>query len=213
MTWRCMVVALAAALLLPASGSAKQVTAVLAVGADGRSVDVGGGWPLLNEMRPVNRSVAAPSGGSYLLLYPLMEGALPMQPGRFYPAAATACWSWTLALEGCLGLGALSAPWDRISGLTMFSDEPTTLKTLSHAGGRYEIPSNGSVAIELALLRAPLSRPAPQARCRWRLDARWQGPVAASRPRSLCLRAQGVSAGGRLYPLSREVTRWFHELG
>ncbi len=213
MTWRCLLAALAAALLLPASGSAKQVTALLAVGADGRSVNVGGGWPLLNEMRPLDAAAATRPDGSYLLLYPLMEGALPMQPGRYYPASATACWSWSLLLEGCLGVAPLSAPWPGIGDLTLFSSEPTTLQTLSHADARYTIPSNASVAIELALLRSPLARPASHARCAWRLDAKWQGPAAAARPRSLCLRAKGISASGRLYPLSRYITQWLRTVG
>jgi len=213
MTWRCFLAAAAIVLLLPASASAKQVTKVLVIGADGRSVNLGSGWLLYGQIRPPNGTATAAPSGSYLLPYPLMESGLPMEPGRYYPASHVGCWSWSLALDGCISVERLPSTWSRTRGLRSFSVEPTTLRTLSHAGARYTVPSNGSVAIDLALLRARLARPAPRAGCTWSFDAEWQGPAASTRPRSLCLRIHGVSAGGGLYPMSPSVTQMLHTVG
>jgi Penicillin-insensitive murein endopeptidase len=212
-TWRGLGAALATALLLPASATAKQLTAMLAVGADGNSVNVGGGFSLLGEVRPASVRLTAAPGGEYMLLYPLMEGGLPMQPGRYYPAAKVSCWSWTLAAAGCVHTGALSARWQATTSLPLFARGPTTLRSLAHGRARYTLPSNAATAIELALLRAPLAKPAPRRACRWHVQARWQGPAAAERPRALCLRAGGVSAGRRLFPLSPFVVRSLRTVG
>ena len=200
-------------LLLPSTAWAKEVSKIHVVGANGRSVNLGGGWSLYGQIRPPNgTSVPAPSG-PYFLVYPLMETGLPMEPARYYPDSRIGCWSWSLALDGCVASEQLPASWSATGSLTTFTAEPTTLKSLSHRGAYYTLPSNASVAVELALLRGRLARPAPASPCHWRLHAGWQGPAAAVRPRSLCLRAKGLAAGGRLYPLPRGVVRWLHFVG
>jgi hypothetical protein len=204
--WWAAVVAVAAALVLfPSSASAKQVTKFLVVGANGRSLSLGGGWSLYQQFRPPNSATAAIPTGRYLRLYPLMENGLPMEPARYYPDARVACWSWSLALSGCSTVQQLPGTWSRTRVLTSFAAEPTTLKSLSHGGTSYPVPSIGSAAIELALLRTSLARPAPHIRCPWGLTASWEGPAAAARPRSLCLRTDGLSARGRLYPISPAI--------
>ena len=200
-------------MLLPAAASAKQVTKILVVGANGRSVNIGGGWSLYEQLRPqAGVSVATPSG-PYILVYPLMENGLPMEPGRYYTGAQVGCWSWSLDRNACFAIGRLPAAWSRTQTLTSFTSEPTTLASLSHRGVRYTVPSNGSVAVELALLRTRTARRAPRTPCAWRVDAEWQGPAAASRSTPLCLRANGVSSGARLYPMSRAVAAMLHSVG
>jgi hypothetical protein len=205
--WRWLVLGATALVLLvvPSAASAKQVTKILVVDSNGRSIDLGGGWSLYQQLRPIGAASPVPADGSYLLLYPVMERGIPMEPGRYFIASDIACWSWTLSMEGCASVGVptLTA---RTRALAPFTLAPTTLRTLSHAGRRYTVPSNGTVAIELALLRTKLARHLPGARgCRWRLQARWQGPAASLRPTSLCLRIRGISAGRLLYPLTPGV--------
>jgi hypothetical protein len=197
-------VAFALLLLAPAAW-AKEVSRVLVVGADGRSVNVGGGWPLYDALRPASAPLLDPPSGPYLLVYPLMEAGVPMEPGRFYADSGVGCWSWSLAPEGCLASSQLPTSWTATQGLTPFSTEPTTLKSLTHRGNPQIVPSNASVAVELALLRTKIARHLRASRCFWPLRATWQGPAAVARPRSLCLRTGGLSVGNRLYPLSRTV--------
>jgi hypothetical protein len=195
-----------AVLLLAPAASAKEVTRVLVVGADGQSVNVGGGWSLYDALRPANGSSPNLPSGRYLLVYPLMKASVPMQPARYYPDAGVGCWSWSLALEGCITSSQLPASWTATQGLAPFSNDPTILTGLIHGSRWLVVPSNPSIAVELALLRTQLARPIPTSPCRWGLRATWEGPAAASRPRSLCLRTAGLSVGNRLYPLSGTVT-------
>jgi hypothetical protein len=211
--WRKLAMVIVAVLLLPTAASAKEVTKIIVVGANGRSVNLGSGWSLYNQIRPANSTPVTAPGGPYFFVYPLMEAGVPMEPARYYPGSQIGCWSWSLAPEGCLASGQLPASWSGTANLTLFSVEPTTLISLSHHGARYTLPSNASVAVELTLLRTRLARPAPTSPCRWRLLAAWQGPAAAARPRSLCLRAKGLSAGGWLFPLSRQVVWMLHVVG
>lgn len=206
MFWRSVLVVVLVVLLLPAAASAKQVTKVLVVGANGRSANLGSGWAVLGDLRP--ESVAnpvSPPHGSYLLVYPLMEEGLPMEPGRYYPRAGVACWSWSSETGDCFRIARSPKTWERTRSLTRFVSEQTRLRSLTHQGTRYPVPSNYSVAIELALLRTRAARPVSALSCTWRLRARWRGPAAATRPTSLCLRGNGVSTGVRLYPMSRGV--------
>lgn len=209
MIWRfspwVLVVALAA-MLLPAAASAKDVTRVLVVGANGRTVNLGGGWSLYGHLRPEHGAFVSQPKGPFLLLYPLMEEGLPMEPGRYYPSARVACWAWSATgVSDCFAVTRLPNTWTRTRRLTSFASEQTRLRSLTWKGVHYTVPSNQSVAIELALLRTHAARPAPASPCRWRLHARWQGPAVATRPTSLCLRRNGVSTGGRLYPMPRGV--------
>jgi hypothetical protein len=207
MIWRSVLVVALVAMLLPAAASAKAVTKVLVVGANGRSANLGSGWSLYDGLRPESSTPVSRPHGSYLLLYPLMEEGLPMEPGRYYPTAGVACWSWSAPISDCSRIAGLPKTWERTRSLTWFASEQTRLRSLTHQGARYPLPSNDSVAIELALLRAQAARPASRSSCAWRLRARWQGPAAANLPTSLCLRRNGVSTGGRLYPMSRGLTR------
>lgn len=210
MIWRWVLVVALVLMLLPAAASAKDVTAVLVVGANGRSVSLGRGWSVYDDLRP-EKSVPVPQpSGTYVLLYPLMEQGLPMEPGRFYPTAGVACWSWSSHANDCSRIARLPRTWARTRILTWFASKQTRLRSLTWKGARYPVPSNDSVAIELALLRTHSAHPAPASSCRWLLRARWQGPAAASRPTSLCLRSSGVSTGGRLYPMPRGVVATLH---
>jgi hypothetical protein len=214
MIWRFspwLVLAALVVVLLPVAASAKEVTKVLVVGANGRSANLGSGWSLLDDLRPESLAhpVSAPHG-SYLLVYPLMEEGLPMEPGRYYPTTGVACWSWSSGIGDCFRIARLPRTWERIRSLTRFVSEQTRLRRLTHQGARYTVPSNYSVAIELALLRTQAVRRSPTSTCRWRMRARWQGPGAASEPTSLCLRGDGVSTRGRLYPIPHAVATVLH---
>jgi hypothetical protein len=210
--WRWVVFGVTALLLLalPSAASAKQVNRIFVVDSTGRSIDLGGGWPLYSQLRPTGAAPAAAPGGSYLLLFPLMERGVPMQPGRYFTDSHVVCWSWALSVEGCVTVEQLPPSWALTRTLAPFAREPTTLRALSHGAGSYTVPSNGTVGIELALSRPSLSRRAPRAACAWRLHAQWQGPAALDRPRSLCLRTRGISSGRVLYPLSRAVVQMLH---
>jgi hypothetical protein len=205
MIWRSVLVVALVAVLLPAAASAKEVTKVLVVGANGRSANLGSGWSVYGDLRSESATPVSRPHGSYLLVYPLMEEGLPMEPGRFYPTAGVACWSWSPHVSDCSRIARLPKTWEHTRSLTWFASEQTRLRSLMHQGARYTVPSNYSVAVELALLRAQAARPAPRSACQWPLETRWQGPSAASMPTSLCLRGNGVSTGGRLYPMSRGV--------
>lgn len=209
MIWRFsqwVLVVVLAAMLLPAAASAKDVTQVLVVGANGRSVNLGGGWSLYGDLRPEHGMFVSQPKGAYVLLYPLMEEGLPMEPGRYYPSARVACWAWSArGVSDCFAVAHLPDTWTRTRRLTSFASEQTRLRSLRSKGVHYTVPSNQSVAIELALSRTRTARRATASPCRWRLHARWQGPGAATRPTSLCLRRNGVSTGGRLYPMPRGV--------
>jgi hypothetical protein len=205
MIWRWVLFLALVVMLLPSSASAKRVTKVLVVGANGRSVDLGRGWSLYENVRPQAATPASRPSGAYVLLYPLMENGLPMEPGRYYPRARVACWSWSPDASDCSAIAHLPETWWRTRTLTLFAAEQTRLVGLMHEQAPYTVPSNESVAIELALLRTRAALSAQRSPCPWRLDARWRGPTAATQPTSLCLRANGVSTGGRLYPMSRAV--------
>jgi hypothetical protein len=204
-----LVVALVS-MFLPAAASAKEVTKVLVVGANGRTVDLGSGWSVLADLRPEGATPAAQPSGKYFLVYPLMEQGVPMQPGRYYPGAGVACWSWGRDVGDCFAVARLPETWPRTRRLTSFASEQTGLRSLRHEGARYTVRSNDSVAIELALSRTHAARRVPASACAWWLHARWKGPQAATRPTSLCLRSNGVSAGGRLYPIPRGVVAMLH---
>jgi hypothetical protein len=211
MFWRSVLVVALVVMLLPGAASAKQVTKVLVVGANGRSANLGAGWSVLDDLRPESiPNPVSPPRGSYLLVYPLMEEGLPMEPGRYYPTAGVACWSWSSEIGDCFRIARLPKTWAQTRSLTWFTSEQTRLRRLTHQGARYNVPSNDSVAIELALLRTQAAQDAPPSPCRWRLRAQWQGPGAASGPTSLCLRSNGVSTGGRLYPMPRGVATMLH---
>lgn len=211
MTKWWLVLATLVVMLFPAAASAKDITKILVVGANGHSVNLGSGWSVLDDFRPEQAaaSVSQPKG-TYLLLYPLMEQGLPMEPGRFYPTAGVSCWSWSPGASDCFRIARLPKTWGQTRGLTWFAAEQTRLRSLTWKGSHYTVPSNYSVAIELALLRTDAVHPAPASPCRWRIRAQWQGPGKAREPTSLCLRGNGVSTNGRLYPMPRSVAAMLH---
>ena len=76
-----LILAAAAALLLPSGGEAKLITSVIVVGADGGSMTIRGGERLFERLRPTGAADASP-GGRYVLVYPMLSEGLPAQPGR-----------------------------------------------------------------------------------------------------------------------------------
>ena len=56
MIWRKLAMVIVAVLLLPTAASAKEVTKIIVVGANGRSVNLGSGWSLYNQIRRTRRT-------------------------------------------------------------------------------------------------------------------------------------------------------------
>src|SRR5438093_565991 len=142
------------AVLLAAPASAKTLAKLVAVGADGASVEVHGvGWAQLRM-----EAEAVPAGG-YVLLYPLMERGVPAQPGRFYPASGAACFSWNRSVVGTCWRVAddIAQP---LASLPLLTGQPTILASLFASGRSGSLQSNGAVAIELAFGRPRLARAA-----------------------------------------------------
>ena len=112
---RWLLVAALVVMVFPTAASAKDITKILVVGANGRSVNLGSGCSLLDDFRPEQaaRAVSRPMG-TYLLLYPLMEEGLPMEPGRFYPTAGVACWSWSPQASDCFRIARLPKTWGKL---------------------------------------------------------------------------------------------------
>jgi hypothetical protein len=172
---------------------------VIVVGADGNSRTVRGGERVFEQLRP-SRAVAAAAHGSYVLVYPMLPEGLPAQPGRYYPDSGAACFSWSGRLGPCARVEkALARRLDAL-GLAGFAGATTTIAGYSDDGVPQSVPSNVAVALELALNRTRLARPAARpAACPVLYAVRWRGPEAARRPTRLCLSARGLWAGGRMY--------------
>jgi hypothetical protein len=189
-------VAAAAALLSVTAASAKELTRVVAVGANGSSIEVTGlDWDAL-RVTPGGQ----PTGG-YVLVYPLMERGVPAQPGRFYPSTGAACFSWDRSVPGSCYQpdGGLAS---RLAQLAAIDGPPTILSRLTVAGRRARLNSNGAVAIELALQRAALSRPVPRRPLNCvAVRASWVGPASVRRPTRLWSCRTGLWAAGRSYPV------------
>lgn len=192
-----------AALLVVPSAAAKGITGVAVIGADGRSRTLAVGEEFLAQLRPSTVEVREPRGG-YLLVYPLMGGGLPAQPGRFYPDTGAACFSWTLAADSCAAVDPALARRLGSTGLRATRAEPTRIVSLRWNGAPEALPSNYASALELVLTRTALARSAAARRyCAMRFRAAWHGPGAASRPTRFCVQSTGLYARGRVYPLTK----------
>jgi hypothetical protein len=184
------------ALLTVPAASAKTLTRVVALGAGGTSVTLRGlDWSALRVADAV-----VPKDNRYLLLYPLMERGIPAQPGRFFPAEHVACYSWNRSVAGdCWTLAdSLTA---RLSRLPLLTGPPTVLRSLTVAGRSGNLNSNGAVAIELALARRDLMRPAKShSKPCVGMSATWTGSDGALRPTHFLSCPKGLWAAGKLYP-------------
>jgi hypothetical protein len=187
-------------LWLVSAASAKEFTKLVVVGAQGKSMDLTG-----NELAPWNAvgpkpELLAPTG-SYLLLYPLMDKALPMRPGRYFPDERIACFSWARGELGECGhvsedfafrLGAARA-------LPRFAAESTILSRFVLNGQNHTLTSNGAVALELAFNTWRRAKPAPRPKYCTAATVAWTGPGAASRVTSFCVAMTGIWSAGRIY--------------
>lgn len=195
MRWAVALAVVAGLLAVPAA-SAKMLTMVVAVGADDVSVELQGfDWSALRTT-PVTLE---PEGG-YALVYPLMERGVPAQPGRYYPAAQIACYSWNRAVPGERWRVAetLAA---RLPGVRLFQGTPTILASLVVSGRRVTLASNGAVAIELAFARRECARSVKK-RSKQCIEIRavWTGPNASLRPKRFWACPNGVWVANKLYP-------------
>jgi hypothetical protein len=198
-----LLVALGAVMLLLAGpAGAKRFTKLIVVGDRGGSIELAGSdldpshLSLRDDVRPF---------GAFLLVYPLFDRGIPGRPGRYFPAAHVACFSWNRSVPGACGRVSRAAALRlaRAGRLARFRETPTILDDLELAGVKRKLESNGAVAIELAFNRKSgwrtTARPSP---CK-RATAVWAGPAAAKRPRTFCVAGRGLWSAGRLYPLQR----------
>ena len=94
---RCWLVALAAAgLVVAPSASAKTLKKIVVVGANGTSTEITG----LDFGDWANSPARVAPKGPFVLVYPLMEGDIVAQPGRYYPAFHALCFSWDRRFAG-----------------------------------------------------------------------------------------------------------------
>ena len=103
----------------PSNAAAKDVTAMVVVGADGRSIRIQPERAVLGVMLHHPASVydvlpepALPHGG-YVKLYPLGSGGFPAIPGRFYPTTGALCFSWDRISPAVVRATRVGAPSDR----------------------------------------------------------------------------------------------------
>lgn len=208
---RALGLALLVALSLPGGVRAKEFTSVVAVGADGRSVEfrirpaVIDGFFDLRGRPPVRARPLGP----YVRLFVLDAGGFVGVPGRLYARTAAACFDWDQSRDprgACprltRALVRLLAPARR---LAPFRGNPTTLARLAQPRLPNGVRLQLRVAVDLAFGASDRAYPAPRpSRC-IPFSAVWRGPSAATRPRRFCLSPRGIHAGGRLYPLGRSV--------
>ena len=204
---RLVVLALASALTLPSSAAAKDFRTIALVGARGDSLSLPARDAVIERLFDsgtyASRRVR-PRGG-YVLLYLLGRDEFPGIPGRYYPAVRAACFGWR-EIEVRRDCRRVNRTLVRLlrpaAALSRFRTAPTVVR-LFH--GRRDLAANVAVGVELALGRSLRARPAARPSSCVELRARWRGPSARSRPRSLCLARAGVWARGRLYPLGPGV--------
>ena len=192
------VLALAAA--VPAG--AKDVDSIVVVGADGRARTIAAERAVVAVLfyHPASvynvRPHAARPRGGYVRIYPVGIGGIPVEPGRFYPAAGALCFDWNQALppRRCGRLGTPTRLLAASRRVRLFRGPPTVLASLDPGG-----TVNLFAALELAFDRYRESRASARpARC-IPFVADWYGPRAAVRPTHLCVSQRGVYARGRLY--------------
>jgi hypothetical protein len=200
MRWWASALALVCLAAVP-SASAKELTKVVAVGANGSSVLRGLTW---SALRPSQWSQhAAQPTGPFVLVYPLMERGVPAQPGRFYPGAHTVCYSWDRVTAGeCFP--ATSTLETALSGRAAIEAPPAILTRLVVSGHPGSVQTNAGVAIELAFNRPELARRvAKRPKHCAEIGARWAGPEATRRPRLFWACAKGLWTAGKLLPAGR----------
>jgi hypothetical protein len=172
---------------------------MIVVGRDGSWTSVSLRADTNGDLYAGGPAVRQPRGG-FVRFYPLF-GELPGAPGRFYPAASALCWDAAnrLGRTGpCYRLSrralALFRPAARVRPLR----DMATVVRLTWCGVDLRLP-NVAVGIELALQRG-LSRRSTFPTHAFQLEAVWEGPGAAERPRIVFVTPRGIWARGRLYP-------------
>lgn len=187
---------LALAPVAQAGGSPERM---IVVGRDGSWTSVSLRTDPNGELTAGGPAVAQPPAG-FFRVYPLF-GELPGAPARFYPSASALCWDAPnrLGRTGpCYRLSpramALFGPARRVRPLR----DMATVVRLTVCSVDTRLP-NLAVGIELALQRG-LSRTSTFPTHAFQLEAIWEGPGAAERPRIVFVTPRGIYARGRLYP-------------
>jgi hypothetical protein len=207
---KLVLVLAALTLTVPASAPAKGFTRVVLVASDGRWVEVRAKESEIDGLLS-RRGSTVPTRGGYLRLFFVGPGGFPANPARYYPLQRCVALDWPAYETSC---GRVSPALVRLlrsaRTLSPFRIRPTVLARLTYRGtfpGLLRTAAALKTPLEMALDR--IGRAAPQPRRCYVLTGRWRGPAATHRPRRFLLCAQGVYAGGRLYPLQRGVWEWF----
>ena len=210
MNMRALLTLLVLAAIAPSDAAAKGVTALVVVGADGRSSKIPPEGAVLSVMFYNPASVdhvkpkpATPRGG-YVKIYPLGPGGFPAIPGRFYPSTRALCFSWSqrVAPSSCGRLGLPRHLLATSRRLARFRARPTVLTALRPGG-----TVNLFAALQLAFDRYRASRPARRPERCLPFVAGWVGPRASQRPPHICVFRRGVYGRGRIYPAGRAIWR------
>jgi hypothetical protein len=210
MKMRALLALLVLAAIAPSDAAAKGVTALVIVGADGRSSTIEPERAVLSVMfynpasvSHVKPKPAMPRGG-YVSIYPLGPGGFPAIPGRFYPATGALCFSWNqgAAPSACGRLGVPRHLLATSRRLERFRAPPTVLSVL-----RPGSTVNLVAALQLAFDRYRASRPAHRPKRCLPFIAGWAGPRVAQRPSHICVYRRSVYARGRIYPAGRAIWR------
>jgi hypothetical protein len=182
------------------------VAAPAADAKEGRSVLVVGprGLTFVEPYRiveaPLSRlQLRAPPTEGYVLVYPLMNGGVPMRPGRWYPRAGILCSGWRSGVEaGCTTEPQLRGWLGSGVATGVYRREPGHMTTLSRSGTQLLPYGNEATAIKLALnQRSGIGSPPGDCVA---FRARWN--AATSGPAALCVgRRGGLYARGRVYPM------------
>lgn len=195
---------------LAGSAAAKGFTRAILVGSDGRWVEIHARESTIDGLISKRGAVERIRGG-YVRLFFVGGGDFPASPGRYYPAAECVALDWPSYETSCARIDATLV---RLLGagrrLRRFAVRPTTLARIEYHGRLAGVITTAAALkdpVELALDR--VGRPSPRPKGCYAFSGRWQGPAAASRPRSFQLCAAGVYANHRVYPLRRGVWEWF----
>lgn len=188
------------------SAAAKGFTEVVFVGANGNRTYVQGTEAEISTLLNERRDVLRPRGG-YLDVFFVGPNHFPANPARYFPDVRCMALDWPEPGGECRRVGSrfgLMLLFIANRKLAQLREPPTRLIEVRHRGR--DVRAIGG-SIRLAFSGRSYRVDSRRQSC-YRISARWQGPEAAARPERFELCADGVLAGGKLYPLKRGAWSW-----
>ena len=186
---------------------AKDFARLVAVGADGRSLDLRAESRVIRSLfwHPASvyeiRPPAARPRGGFVRLYPLGRGGFPAHSGRFYAAADAVCFASARPPKCFRPNRAVLALLGPARRLRRFHRPAAGVASLQPGNGDLNLRTGLELALDRFRLAVPSARPARCVafRATWRAGNPWK------RPGRFCVSSRGVYARGKLYPASRSV--------